>query len=253
MSVRSRKALVLAAAAALAAVAIGVGTTGTLAYFTDQANVSAGSSANTAFTSGGVATPATPTVATGSPAGQVTVSWAATAVTTGAGNTTATSYDVLRYTVATGGTPTVVCSSITGTSCSAATVAGTAYFAVRARFQTNWTNEGGRRSYVYNPDTTGPTVVINANVQSCANGVVCGTASDTGGGTVANVEYTFLRRATRTGRPTEYDCWNGSAWVDAPAGRARGGRRPARRRGGCRATRTRPTRTRPPGGPTRSR
>ena len=210
MTAPSRKALVLTAAAALVAVAIGVSTTGTLAYFTDQASVNAGSSANTAFTSGSVATPATPTVTQTATTGLAAVSWSATAVTTGAGNTTATSYDVLRYTTATGGTATVVCTGVTATSCSAPKVAGTSYYAVRARFQANWVNEGGRRAHA--PDTTGPTVVIDANVGACAT-VVCGTASDSGGGTVALVEYNFVRRATRTGQPTTYSCWNGSTWV----------------------------------------
>ena len=212
MTAPSRKALVLTAAAALVAVAIGVSTTGTLAYFTDQASVSAGSSANTAFTSGSVATPATPTVTQTATTGLAAVSWIATTVTTGAGNTTATSYDVLRYTAATGGTATVVCSAVTATSCSAPKVAGASYYAVRARFQANWVNEGGRRAHT--PDTTGPTVVISTNVGACTNGVACGTASDSGGGTVAKVEYNLLRRVSRTGFPTSYDCWNGTAWID---------------------------------------
>ncbi len=92
--------------AALAVVALALGINGTYAVFTDQATVNAGASASTAFTSGSVATPVTPTVTQQSGTGDTVVSWTSTAVTTGAGATTATTYDVLRYTAASGGTAT---------------------------------------------------------------------------------------------------------------------------------------------------
>ncbi len=222
MTGRVGRLTVLVAAAALTVVAIGAGVTGTLAAFTDTATVTAGASAGTAFTSGSVATPATPTVTQQTGSGDTAVSWTATTVTTGAGATTATTYDVLRYTAASGGTVTTVCSAVSGTTCSVTTSPGTFHYAVRARFQTSWVNEGARASFA--ADTTAPTIGLTSPANgysgsatalrgsiTCAGSVpACGTTA----GAATSVQYTLRRNRTST---TVDDCWSGSAWVATTA------------------------------------
>lgn len=209
----ARRGLLLAAAATVAVLLLGIGQ-GTYAYFTDQASVSAGAagSSSTAFTSGGVATPATPTGSQTGPTA-VTISWSATAV--GSNGGTAGAYAVVRYTAATGGTGTVVCTTTGALTCVDPNApAATVWYAVQARIGTNWFKESGRVQH--NADTTPPSVVITTPVSGCST-VACGTASDASG--VASVTYSLRRTLTGAVTGTQsFDCWNGSAWVGSTSG-----------------------------------
>jgi signal peptidase I len=208
-----RRSAAAVAVGAAATVAI-TGTGGTLAAFTDRPTAASGTFAATS-----IATPTLPdpiTQATGT--GAAPISWAQVRV----GDTTAARYDIVRYTQATGGTGTVVCEDVTTLSCTepkpASAASNTTYhYAVRARYATNWTAESAtRRSYT--PDVIVPggnysTPVLTA----CTSAqLACGTATDTGGGTVARVEYSLLRERTiLIGLVTTYQCWNGTQYVNA--------------------------------------
>lgn len=115
-------------------------TSGTLAAFTDLA-----SAQTSALNAASIATPATPSVTQGTSSNAV-VSWTATSV--GPSNLKATSYDVLRYTATSGGTPTVLCAGTTTLTCSdAAPGSATVYYAIRARYGSLWMREGARASF----------------------------------------------------------------------------------------------------------
>lgn len=194
----AKQAGALLAALAVAAVILLAGGAGTLAAFTDPATVRAGTAAapDSAFTSGRIATPATPTTSAPS-SGPVQLSWSATA----AGLGTADRYEILRYTSASGGTPAIVCTTTALTCTEAGPVAGQVWYAVRARMGDNWTNEGARIAYA--PSTaTPPAVVIPVPLGGCSGSVACGTASSASG--IASVEY-ILRRTLSGGVA---QCWD---------------------------------------------
>jgi hypothetical protein len=190
------------------------------AVFTDTATVRAGSATGsaTAFTSGSLGTPGTPVVAAqATPTSALTLTWTAASVTGGGTGTTPSGYEVLRWSAATGGTATTVCTTTTAVTCSTtAPTSGTAWFAVRARIGGAWARDSARAAWV---DTVAPTAsftqptnglsllagVLASNVTtSCGTGAVaCGTASDSS--TIASAQYRFVRGGTQ--------CWNGSAWV----------------------------------------
>ena len=221
-----RPSLALAVGASVAFAATGA----TGAVFTDSAEVDSGN-----LTSGRVNPPAVPTASQAATTGTVNIGFSSTTV--GTLSAPASSYEVYRYTTATGGTGTLVCTTTTTFTCTEARTAlttGTHYYAVRAKFATNWSADSTtRRSY--NHDATGPTVAVtrplagssggatnlrNSVTGGCTSGgVACGTAADTGGGTVSSVQYTLLGRSTTisTGAVALY-CWSGSAWVSSSTG-----------------------------------
>lgn len=201
-----------------------VTTGGTSAVFTDSATMASGT-----MTSGVVNTPALPTASQAATTGTVNIGF--TSTTVGTQSAPASSYEVYRYTAATGGTGSLVCTTTTTFTCTEARTAlatGTYHYAVRAKFATNWLAESTRRSYSH--DATAPTVTVtrplagsaggsvalrNSVTSGCSSGgVACGTAADSGGGTVSTMQYTLLRNwiTTATGATT-YACWNGSSWV----------------------------------------
>lgn len=208
------------AAGAVAAVAV-TGTSGTLATFTDKASATTGTSS-----SGSIAVPTQPDVitqATGT--GAAPISWAAVRT----GDTNAMSYDVVRYTQATGGIGTVVCDDVTTPlSCTepkpaSAAANTTYYYAIRANYGANWFAESTARR-TYTPDVivptgtyTTPTATTTA-AGSCTQ-LVCGTAADTGGGSVARVEFSLMRERTLIlNLSSTAQCWTGSAYVAATNG-----------------------------------
>ena len=211
-----RRSAGVLAAGAVAAVAV-AGTSGTLATFTDKASATTGTSS-----SGSIAVPTQPDVitqATGT--GAAPISWASVRT----GDTNAMSYDVVRYTQATGGTGTVVCDEVTTPlSCTEpkpATAASntTYYYAVRANYGANWFAESTARR-TYTPDVVSPGGSYNTPILTTgactSQQLVCGAATDNGGGTVAKVEYSLLReRAQVLGALPVYQCWNGSQYVAA--------------------------------------
>ncbi|MEO9325167.1 signal peptidase I [Nocardioides sp. C4-1] len=186
-------------------------TSGTWASFTDSAAVTTGT-----FGSATVATPGQPAVITQQTGtGAAPISW----TSVGVGGTTAQAYDVVRYAQASGGTGTVVCADVTTTSCTepkppTATSVTTYYYAVRAKYAANWTAESATRR-PYTPDVVAPGGSINTPVlTTTACGIdqlACGTATDTGGGAVALMEYSLLRQRTAAGQ-TAYECWNGLSY-----------------------------------------
>lgn len=187
-------------------------TAGTWATFTDRPTANL---ASNAYTSASVA-PTLPTVTQTVGSGDGAISWAASSV----GATTARTYDVLRYTANTGGTGTVVCADITTTSCTEAKPATassntTYYYSVRSEYPALWSTESARRAYT--ADAIAPTATITTPVlTACATTVAaCGTAADTGGGTVASVDFTLRRARTPFLSATTYQCWTGSAYVAA--------------------------------------
>lgn len=190
------------------------------AVFTDTATVVAGpaTGTTTAFTSGSLGAPGTPAVAAQpSPTSALALSWTAASVTGGGTGATPSGYELLRWSAATGGTSTSVCTTTTALTCSTtAPTTGAAWFAVRARIGGAWVRESARVAWT---DTLGPTVtftqpanglsllagVLAANVTTAcgAGAVACGTAADSS--TLVSAQY----RLTRSGG----QCWNGSAWV----------------------------------------
>jgi signal peptidase I len=212
-------------AVATTAVLVSTGATG--AVFTDSATVASG-----ALTSGQVNTPTLPTASQAAVTGIVNIGF--TSTTVGTLGATPSSYEVYRYTAATGGTGTLVCTTtviFTCTQTRTALTTGTHYYAVRAKFATEWFAESARRSYSH--DATAPTVTVtrplpgsaggsvalrNSVTSGCtAGGVACGASADTGGGAVSTVQYTLLRNWTASGATT-FACWNGSSWVSSSTG-----------------------------------
>jgi hypothetical protein len=203
-----------------------VATGATGAVFTDAATVASG-----AVTSGVVNTPTQPTASQTAGTGAASIGF--TSTTVGTLGAPASSYEVYRYAAASGGTGTLVCTTTTTFSCSEARTTlttGTYYYAVRAKFATNWFAESTRRTYSH--DATAPTQLVTRPLAgssngaknlrdgvtaNCTSGVACGSAADTGGGTVSSVQYTLLRRATSGGNTT-FTCWSGTAWVNSPTG-----------------------------------
>ncbi len=123
-------------------------TSGTLAAFTDVA-----SAQTSTFDAASIATPVTPTVSRGTT--NAVISWSATSV--GPSNLKATSYDVLRYTSATGGTPTVLCPGTTALTCSDPSPgSATVYYSIRARYGSLWQREGQRASFLLGPANSPP-------------------------------------------------------------------------------------------------
>lgn len=197
---------------ALVAATVLGGTSGTLAAFTD-----AGTAATSTFQATSIVSPAAPSVAqTGAFTQTATVTWSATAV--GPNGLTASSYDVLRYTVSTGGTAVVLCAGTTTRSCTDPESPGlleTFYYAVRARYGPVWTAEGARVSYrpslvapVFSNSqpTSGSTTGTDMRAAlSCPNiAPACGTVNPIG----AAVTYSFTRVAKRGA-----ECWTGAAWA----------------------------------------
>lgn len=204
-----------------------VSTGATGAVFTDTAAVDGG-----ALTSGAVNTPNLPTASQAATTGTVNIGF--TSTTVGTQGASPSGYEVYRYSSASGGTGTLVCTTTSSFSCTEARTAlatGTYHYAVRATFATSWLAESSRRPYAH--DATAPTVAVTRPLPGDAGGskqlrdsvtsgcpsggVACGTAVDVGGGTVADVEYS-LRGTQVSGGVTTYACWNGSAWVVSSTG-----------------------------------
>ncbi|WP_211348766.1 signal peptidase I [Nocardioides litoris] len=214
---RRRRAATVLVAGSVATAAV-IGTSGTLATFTDRATAATSTS-----TSGSIAVPAQPDVITQTTGtGAAPISWAPVKT----GDTGAMTYDIVRYTQATGGTGTVMCQDVTSPlSCTEpkpATAAAntTYYYGVRARYGANWTSESTTRR-AYTPDVISPGGNYQTPVlTSCTNTqLACGTASDSGGGTVARVEFSLLRvRTLILNLSATAQCWNGSAYVGATNG-----------------------------------
>lgn len=197
------------------------------AVFTDAATVASG-----AMTSGVVNTPALPTVSQAATTGTVNIGF--TSTTVGTQSAAPSGYEVYRYTVASGGTGTLVCSTTTTFTCTQARTAlatGTYHYAVRAKFAANWFAESARRSYSH--DATAPAATVTRPLAGSSGGsknlrdtvtagcgsgaVACGTTADTGGGTVSTVHFTLLRKRTTNGVLANA-CWNGSSWVASSTG-----------------------------------
>ncbi|QCW50968.2 signal peptidase I [Nocardioides dongxiaopingii] len=188
------------------------GVEGTLAAFTD-----ANRALTSSFGAADLAVPAAPGSTQTPTTSVVALTWSSAAV----GATTATAYEVLRHTTATGGTGTSVCTT-TALSCTDVRQAGTVYYSVRAKIGGQWVEESTRR--VYTPEVTGPVLALTqprttnvsaANMRSqvaaCVPaGIACGTSADASG--VALTEYTLLRTLTGVLGSTWF-CWSGSAWV----------------------------------------
>lgn len=193
-------------------------TSGTLAAFTDRATTQTGS-----FAAATIAPPVTPVAAPAT--NGVTLTWSPA---TSVGGTTATRYEVIRYTTLNATTGTVACTAIAPTlSCTdTAPISGISYYGLRARIGTNWIKDSAGR-VTYTSDTTGPTITFTvpadgysgtaANTRSivaqCGTNIACGTAADNATG-VVKVEYTFRRTIGLFG--TTY-CWNGTTWLQQNA------------------------------------
>lgn len=188
----------------------------TLAVLTDSATVASPAGGSS---TGSLATPAAPSVTSTGTTSRM-VSWSPTLVTTGAGPTTATGYRVLRYTGATGGTATQVCTTSTATTCAATNQPLIAYYSVEAAFMAGWRAESGRTIV---GDTVGPALVVRApepgnsqggenrfqnNLSSaCGEAVLaCGSVDDPS--KPITVDYTLGRQNGAT-----YQCWNGTGWA----------------------------------------
>ncbi|WP_148615015.1 signal peptidase I [Nocardioides rubriscoriae] len=206
-----------ASVVALVAATLLGSTSATLASFTD-----AGTAATSTFQATSIATPAAPSVAQTSALNQAaTVTWSATPV--GPNGLTASSYDVLRYTAATGGTAAVLCAGNTSRTCVDSASPGlleTYYYAVRARYGTSWVAEGARQSYqpslvapvFSNNQPSSGTVVANdlrAALNCTGSAPACGTVSPIG----ATVTYSFTRVAKRGA-----ECWTGALWATVCTG-----------------------------------
>ena len=217
-----RRFALVAALVVLTGAAVGATTGSTLAAFTDAATVQAGPAPASAFSSGSLATPAPPTATQQATSGLPVLSWSSTPVTTGAGTTTATGYQVYRYAAATGGAGVLVCTTTGGLTCTDAKQTSTAYYAVRARFADSWAADSTRITYT--PDGTGPAVTFTRPTDGYANSATglrtyvsctgsspaCGATSDSSG--ITSVRYTLRRDPASTA--TDY-CWNGASYSAA--------------------------------------
>ena len=158
----------------------------------------------------------------------MTLSWTPTDV--GVNGGTASAYEVLNYTAASGGTPRTVCSTTAPTvTCNdPAPTSGTSYYQVRARVGTNWIKESSRTPYTI--DLTAPSIVfigpsgdtntyvdrkaLKDSVKSACDPndgkdtPACGRATDSAG--VKSVEYQ-LRRTSLLGTTACYD--NSKDWT----------------------------------------
>lgn len=140
---------------------------------------------------GTLGTVAAPTVSQVAGGRTVQVTWGAAAL--------ATSYEVLRHTVATGGTGTVACTS-TGTSCTDPTaVTGSSnWYSVVARVGTAWVSQSPRTPYTADDSTTVAISAIAGDSGTSSSDFITNVASTTLSGTAEAGATIVVRRSGST-------------------------------------------------------